>query len=279
MESLFAFIRRQLESEYSIPEIKSIAAMICSDALNISTVDLHAGKYTDLSAEKAQKLQDIILRLLKHEPIQYIIGSTHFCGLKLKTASGVLIPRPETEELVQLIVQESVAEPTILDIGTGSGCIAIALHQMIKTSSVTAWDISEDALHIARANNNEQHANVSFEQQDVLHINNNMFNNLFDIIVSNPPYVAESEKDEMQQEVLNYEPSIALFVNDNDPLLFYRHIAEFATHALKENGRLYFEINRRFGKEIKELLAHLQFKHIRLLKDQFGNDRIITAQK
>lgn len=278
MESLFAFIRQQLESEYSIAEIKSIAAMVCNDLLDISTVDLHAGKYTDLSADKAQKLKDIISRLLKHEPIQYIIGSTYFCGLRLNTAPGVLIPRPETEELVRLIIEEATEKPAILDIGTGSGCIAIALNKMLPESDVTAWDISKEALNIARSNNELQHTNVQFEQKDILQVERPT-NSRFDIIVSNPPYVTESDKYEMQQEVLDYEPSIALFVEDNDPLLFYRHIAEYAFQALKAKGKLYFEINQRFGKEMKGLLSNLQFHHIRLLQDQFGNDRIITAQR
>lgn len=278
MESLFVFIRRQLESNYPMAEIKSIAAMISNDLLGISTVDLHAGKYTDLSADKAQKLKDIISRLLKHEPIQYIIGSTNFCGLRLNTSPGVLIPRPETEELVQLIVEETVAKPAILDIGTGSGCIAIALNKMIPNSDVTAWDISEEALSIARSNNEVQKTNVQFEQRDILQVDDTI-SNRFDIIVSNPPYVTESDKCEMQREVLDYEPSMALFVSDNDPLLYYRHIAEFSIHALKERGRLYFEINQRFGKEMKGLLSDLQFHHIRLFQDQFGKDRIITAQR
>lgn len=276
MESLFTYIRRQLDTQYSVNEIKSLASIICSDSLNISTIELYTGKYTDLSADKAQKIQDIVERLLRHEPIQYIIGTTIFCNLMFKVTPDVLIPRPETEELVNLIAHENNGKVSILDIGTGSGCIAISLNKRLPETSVTGWDISKEALKIATCNNSNIKTDVNFKERDIFNLPPNI-SEQFDIIVSNPPYVTEKEKEEMQPEVLYHEPSIALFVEDNDPLRYYRQIAEYASKALKTDGKLYFEINQRFGKETAEILQRKNFKQIRILKDFYQNDRIVAA--
>ena len=276
MESLFTYIRRQLDTQYSVNEIKSLASIICSDSLNISTIELYTGKYTDLSADKAQKIQYILERLLHHEPIQYIIGTTIFCNLTFKVTPDVLIPRPETEELVNLIVHESNGKVNILDIGTGSGCIAISLNKHLPEASVTGWDISKKALKIATYNNNNIKTNVNFKERDIFNLPPNT-SEQFDIIVSNPPYVTEKEKEEMQPEVLYHEPSIALFVEDNDPLRYYRQIAKYASKALTTDGKLYFEINQHFGKETAEILQKEHFKEIRILKDFYQNDRIVAA--
>ena len=201
MESLFTYIRQQLDTQYSVTEIKSLASIICSDSLNINTIELYTGKYTDLSADKAQKIQDIVERLLRHEPIQYIIGTTIFCHLMFKVTPDVLIPRPETEELVNLIVHENKGKVSILDIGTGSGCIAISLNKRLTEASVTGWDISKEALKIATYNNNSIKTNVNFKEQDIFNLPPHT-SEQFDIIVSNPPYVTQKEKEEMQPEVL-----------------------------------------------------------------------------
>lgn len=276
MESLFTYIRLKLEALYSLSEIKSLASIICSDSLKISTIELYTCKYTDLSADKAQKIQDIIERLLRHEPIQYIIGSTTFCHLTFKVTPDVLIPRPETEELVNLIALENKGKAKILDIGTGSGCIAISLAKRRPELSITGWDISKEALKIASLNNNNLKANVNFKEQDIFNLPSNS-SEQFDIIVSNPPYVTEKEKEGMQPEVLYHEPSIALFVKDDDPLRYYRKIAEYASKALTAEGKLYFEINQHFGEETAEVLKAYHFKQIRILKDFYQNDRIVAA--
>lgn len=276
MESLFTYIRLKLETQYSISEIKSLASIICSDSLNMSTIELYTGKYTDLSADKAQKMQDIIERLLHHEPIQYIIGYATFCHLTFNVTPAVLIPRPETEELVNLIALENRGKIKILDIGTGSGCIAISLAKKLSESSIEGWDISREALKIASLNNNNLKANVNFREQDLFNLPSNN-SEQFDVIVSNPPYVTEKEKEDMQPEVLYHEPGIALFVKDDDPLRYYRKIAKYASKALTTEGKLYFEINQHFGKKTAEILDAYHFKQIRILKDFYQNDRIVTA--
>lgn len=277
MESLYAYIRQRLQSHFSDSEIRGLANIICNDVLNISTVQLHVGKYTDLSADKVQKMQDIIIRLLQHEPIQYIIGHASFCGLTFIVSPSVLIPRPETEELVRLIASENTGQSYILDIGTGSGCIAISLSHLLPDANVTAWDVSEDALNVARENNRQLKTTASFRLQDVFDASLDVSPASWNVIVSNPPYVTQSEKADMQQEVLEHEPDIALFVADDDPLKYYKRIVRLATNGLKAGGRLYFEINQHYGQEVVQLLQSLSFKDIRLLKDLYNNDRIVTA--
>ncbi|MBQ5817424.1 MAG: peptide chain release factor N(5)-glutamine methyltransferase, partial [Bacteroidaceae bacterium] len=210
------------------------------------------------------------------EPIQYILGETEFCDLTFKVNPSVLIPRPETSELVRWIVEENGdKECRILDIGTGSGCIAISLAKMMPSAAVTAWDISPEAIETAESNNKLNGTNVTFARQDIFAAEGEGAK--YDIIVSNPPYIKENEKEKMQRNVLDWEPCIALFVPDNDPLLFYRQIARKGLQLLKNGGRLYFEINRENGEETCAMLAEYGYTAIELRKDFADNDRMIRA--
>ena len=220
--------------------------------------------------------------LLKNKPIQYIIGETEFCDLKFKVNENVLIPRPETSELVMNIVnsQQSTvnSQLSILDIGTGSGCIAISLAKNIPDSKVYALDISEKALEVAKENAINNDADITFIHDDILSLNNKI-ETKFDIIVSNPPYVRELEKADMRDNVLNWEPHNALFVSDNDPLIFYRNILEFAKTHLNENGEIWFEINEYLGKEMTDLCKEYGFSDIQIFKDFRGKERIVKVNK
>ena len=209
--------------------------------------------------------------------IQYSLGGASLCGNKFQVASGVLIQRPETQELVELIVKENqLKSPVILDVGTGSGCIAISLSLAIPEACVTAWDISEDALRQASINNEQLGANVAFEQCNVL--SELQINDLcYDVIVSNPPYITINEKVDMERNVLDWEPDLALFVSNEDPLLFYRTIALHGLQLLKPNGKLYFEINRAYGQETISMLSQLGYTDCKILKDFYGNDRFVIA--
>ena len=220
--------------------------------------------------------------LLKNKPIQYIIGETEFCDLKFKVNENVLIPRPETSELVMNIVNRQKTKDkrqlSILDIGTGSGCIAISLAKNIPGSKVYALDISEKALEVAKTNAFNNNVDITFIHDDILSLNNKI-ETKFDIIVSNPPYVRELEKAEMRDNVLNWEPHNALFVSDNAPLIFYRNILEFAKTHLNENGEIWFEINEYLGKEMTDLCKEYGFSGIEIFKDFRGKERIVKVNK
>jgi release factor glutamine methyltransferase len=229
-------------------------------------------------------LLNAIGQLKQDIPIQHIIGETEFMDLIFKVSSSVLIPRPETEDLVRWVVADNQGKPSqylhILDVGTGSGCISISLAKALEGCKVKAMDISSDALELATSNAVSNGVKIDFLQYDILKgVPELEASVLFDIIVSNPPYVRELEKKEMQANVLNHEPEIALFVPDEDPLLFYRAIAGFAQKSLAENGCLYLEINQYLGKEMLILLRENKFKDIELRKDIFGNDRMVKAVK
>ena len=221
----------------------------------------------------------MLSRLQKNEPIQYVLGKETFCGLDFEVDSNVLIPRPETRELVEWIVadRKSSASSHILDIGTGSGCISISLAKFLQGSKVEAWDISQGALDVARRNAQRNGVEVLFRHQDVLDALPG--GAIYDVIVSNPPYITEKEKLDMEANVLDWEPSTALFVPDADPLLFYRKIAELGLSMLKTGGALYFEINRAYGQETISMLESLNYSQIELRKDEWGNDRMIKAYK
>ncbi len=220
--------------------------------------------------------ETIIYQLQQQIPIQYILGTTSFYGLEFFVNENVLIPRPETEELVEWMLSEPFNSPVkILDIGTGSGCIAIALAKNLPNAEIFAIDISEPALITAKRNAQLHKTNVTFIQKNILETED--LAQQFDSIVSNPPYVRNLEKAEIKKNVLEHEPHIALFVNDEDPLLFYRKIAVLARKNLKENGQLFFEINQYLGKETVALLEELGFKNIVLKQDIYGNDRMICA--
>ena len=279
MERISSYIKQTLKDAYSPEEVKSFIMLLWCDVFGRNSLDIYLEKDTDLSASEKEQLDDILQRLLRFEPIQYILGEANFCGHMFQVAPGVLIPRPETQELVELIVSENQLEtPAILDIGTGSGCISISLSLAIPNASVTAWDISEDALRQASINNKQLDARVTFEQCNVLdelQINDSSY----DIIVSNPPYITVNEKADMERNVLEWEPGLALFVSNEDPLLFYRTIAQHALQLLKLKGKLYFEINRAYGQDTISMLSKLGYTDCKILKDFYGNDRFAIAHR
>ncbi len=273
----FAQIQRELGEIYSANEIRQIFYALAEKVTGLSKTDLIANKNTIFS-DLQKELFDLLINKLKNrEPLQYVLGEAWFFGLKFKVNSLVLIPRPETEELVEWIVKDNVKSNhlKILDIGTGSGCIPISLKSVFKNATIAGSDISDEALETARVNAQVNNVDVTFLKADISLLEPNEFN--WDIIVSNPPYITETEKDEMTESVINFEPHLALFVNDKDPLLFYKLIADYATEHLVENGKLYFEINRKFGEACVKMLKEKGFKNVELRKDISGNDRMIKA--
>ena len=268
---------------YDAGEAQAIVRTVLDVEYGMTLTDIICGKVNELSSDKERNLEEIITRLQNGEPVQYVLGEADFAGRTFHVEPGVLIPRPETAELCQWI-EEDVSSlkaderKQILDICTGSGCIAITLGLNIPNSEVTGWDISEDALRIAQGNVEMLKAgNVRIEYQDALMLPKAA--EAADIIVSNPPYICEKEKADMEKNVLEHEPSIALFVPDEDPLKFYRAIAEYASSALKSEGALYFEINPIYEKETREMLQSLGFKDIETKEDAFGKKRMMKAKK
>ena len=271
-------IRRALQESYSVQEAANLSRIVCCEMLGQTTIDYYLGKDIILSSKEMQKLNGILARLLNFEPIQYIQGTARFLERSYHVAPGVLIPRPETEELVEVMLREIPSDARILDIGTGSGCIAISLSKAFPNAKVTAWDVSEDALCIARRNNDDLQASVCFVKQDVLAWRGDG-GQCYDVIVSNPPYITESDKQEVERNVLDWEPFSALFVPNNDPLLFYRRIGELGRMMLVDGGRLYFEINRAYGEATAMMLCGQGYTGIRILKDISGNDRFVIAER
>ncbi len=271
---------RSLAQTYDEGEAKAIARMVYEVRFGLTLPDLLLGKDTQLSADQQEELQEIVRRLQKQEPVQYILGQAEFCGRTFHVAPGVLIPRPETEELCRWIAKEAkgIREHSILDIGTGSGCIAITLAAELPEAQVTAWDISEQALVIARDNAKQLNINVRFEQVDILHYQNTSPSpSSLSLIVSNPPYILNKERARMENNVLGYEPHLALFVPDDDPLLFYRAIATFGQKALKPSGSLYFEINPLCTAELQDLLRMMSYHDIETRCDEYGKQRLMKA--
>lgn len=278
MNKIVAYIRSRLQPYYTAEEVSALSRIVCCDLLGQAPTDYYLGKDIVLSSKKEQELEDILQRLSRFEPLQYIEGRTLFLGRELWVAPGVLIPRPETEELVELMLKEIPADARILDVGTGSGCIAISLAKELPDALVTAWDVSPEALSVARANARKLQANVRFVECDVLACQVDEVG-LYDVIVSNPPYVTEAEKADMEPNVLQWEPSLALFVPDDDPLRFYRRIAVLGRDMLADGGRLYFEINRAYGREMVEILRTMGYVGVRVEKDLSQNDRFVIAEK
>lgn len=272
-------IRNALREHYPDSEALALAKMLLVEAFGFSTLELYGGKDKEISGKRLDVLNEMIARLKKNEPIQYVIGAEVFCGWTFEVNENVLIPRPETQELVRWIEADwkSDAPCRILDVGTGSGCIAISLSKLLEGAEVEAWDISEGALRVARRNADRNEAQVLFRRVDVLKACTEDCR--YDVIVSNPPYITESEKQDMDANVLDWEPHTALFVPDTDPLLFYRRIAELGVSMLNEGGALYFEINRAYGEETVRMLEGLGYKQIELRKDNWGNDRMIKANR
>lgn len=278
MNKIVAYIRSRLQPYYTAEEVSALSRIVCCDLLGQAPTDYYLGKDIALSPKKEQELEDILQRLSRFEPLQYIEGRTLFLGREFWVAPGVLIPRPETEELVELMLKEIPADARILDVGTGSGCIAISLAKELPDALVTAWDVSPEALSVARVNACKLQANVRFVECDVLACQVDEVG-LYDVIVSNPPYVTEAEKADMEPNVLQWEPSLALFVPDDDPLRFYRRIAVLGRDMLADGGRLYFEINRAYGREMVEMLRTMGYVRVRVKKDLSQNDRFVIAEK
>ena len=267
----------ELSKLYPQTEIQSFLNILIEFKLNLTRVDLALKPNLEITAQEIMFFEKALSDLKKHIPIQYITGTTNFYGLDFNVNNSVLIPRPETEELVEWIIKDSknFNEISILDLGTGSGCIAISLAKNLPNAKIYALDISKESLKIAKNNAAINKVSIEFIEADILSIE--QLKQKFNIIVSNPPYVRELEKEMMQQNVLAYEPHLALFVKNEKPLLFYKKIADLAKNYLDENGNLYFEINQYLGKETSELLTSKGFKNVELKKDIFEVDRMIKA--
>jgi release factor glutamine methyltransferase len=280
---------QELSSLYDEKEIESFFYIVLKYFHNKKRIDLALNPEMEMDTLQLLGWESVLSELRKEKPIQYVVGETEFYGLPFLVNENTLIPRPETEELVECVVVESrkskVESLKILDIGTGSGCIAISLAKNLPNAQVFAIDVSEKALVLAKENAKVNAVVVNFIKTDILIIDdlnqlptsNYQLPTHFDIIVSNPPYVRNLEKAEIKPNVLEFEPHLALFVDDNDALLFYRKIAQLAKKNLSENGQLYFEINQYLGKETFELFESLGFKNIELRKDIYGNDRMISC--
>jgi len=264
---------------YAETEIVSFFNLLSADILKMQRIDIAQNLYAVISGKKQEKFQNAVNKLKNYIPIQYITGNTEFYNLTLKVNAATLIPRPETEELVAWIIndQNNKQNISILDVGTGSGCIAIALAKNLPEAKVFALDVSEKALRIARQNAVDNGVTIEFIEADIFDVD--LGNLQFDVIVSNPPYVRELEKETMSPNVLNHEPHLALFVKDDDPLLFYRSIVEVANNTLKSKGFLYFEINEFLGNLTLQLVQKLNYCNIELKKDLFMKDRMIKANK
>jgi release factor glutamine methyltransferase len=272
-------ISDRLSSSYSKQEIESLTRLIFEKIPGFTRLQVHLNQQEKISAANLAQIKQITDRLIQFEPIQYILGETEFYGLTFKVNRAVLIPRPETEELVDWIIKDCRhPAPAILDIGTGSGCIPISLVKNIAGASAEGWDISTDALKVAKENAKINQVNIDFSYADILNMDYPSHPQKYDIIVSNPPYVTTSEQPLMLKNVTDYEPHIALFVPDADPLIFYRSIADMAHTGLEPGGNLYLEINERYGDEITELLLTKGFSNVILREDINGRKRMIKAE-
>ncbi|MCK5823495.1 MAG: peptide chain release factor N(5)-glutamine methyltransferase [Bacteroidales bacterium] len=274
------YIKTELNNIYDKFEIQSFANIIFQHLLNFSKIDILLKTDTELTNHTKIQIIKIVEQLKKHKPIQYIVGETEFYELKFRVSPEVLIPRPETEELVKWIIDDAVSKQNvdILDIGTGSGCIAIALAKNLLKAKVSAVEKFKAALVIATQNAKLNNANINFINDDILQYKKNNFTDKFDVIVSNPPYVREVEKKLMNNNVLDYEPHSALFVYDNNALIFYDAIADFAIEHLKTKGKLYFEINECLDKQLKNLLLKKGFKNIIVKKDINDKNRMVRTE-
>lgn len=291
---------KRLTAIYNEREAQAIVRTVLDALFGMSLTDICLGKVTQLSADDTTRLEKIIQRLEKSEPVQYVLGAEWFAGRLFDVAPGVLIPRPETEDLVKWACdeakekekednskeergkeekedskEEEAPHPSILDIGTGSGCIAITVALALPQARVTAWDISPDALAIAAGNAHKLGASIRFEHQDALSAPDDK--ERWDVIVSNPPYICDRERADMSDNVLSYEPELALFVPDSDPLLFYRAIARYASKALKPGGRLLFETNTAYAHEVAQAMTNEGFTAIEVRNDCFGKPRMVKG--
>lgn len=279
MHPVYHEIKKMLAGYYPDAEASALAKMLLVEVLHFSTLELFGGKDKEVFKKDLDVLYEMSRRLQNREPIQYIIGRETFCGMPFVVNRHVLIPRPETQDLVEWIAEEDQqTNPCrLLDMGTGCGCIAISLAKKLPHVQVEAWDISGEALQVARQNALNNQVKVDFHQQDILSASPGIAE--WNVIVSNPPYITNKEKAEMEANVLNWEPHTALFVPDHDPLLFYRKIAQLGMSMLVNGGALYFEINRAYGTETIAMLQALGYENIIIRKDRFNNERMIKATR
>lgn len=276
-DSLRLELQRRLANLLGEGEARAVTMLLFEHIGGLSTVDVLTGRDAELPEETKEKLRAAARRVEQGEPVQYVIGKTVFMGMELEVNMAVLIPRPETEDLVRLLISENKGQNDgkVLDIGTGSGCIALAVKRQMPDTRVTAWDVSEKALEVARRNALKNGLDVEFQLNDILLPQQPA--GRFDIIVSNPPYVCISEAAEMERQVLDYEPHTALFVPDDDPLRFYRAITLFARQHLNTDGKIYFETNRAYAADVAELLKNNGFIEVQVVNDQFDNQRIVRG--
>ena len=284
MDTQFTALRQSLAPLYGEGEARAIAFMLYEDAFGVSRTDIYADKVRQFSEDERARLNNMCQLLTKGVPVQYVLGKASFCGHTFAVSPAVLIPRPETEELVAWATDVARLMPRpegrplrLLYAGTGSGCIAVSLKLALPEADVTAWDISPEALNVARDNARTLGADVHFEQRDILAPPDAA--TCYDIIVSNPPYIADSERKTMEPNVLDYEPATALFVPDADPLRFYRTIARYGLGALRQNGRLYFEINSRFSAEMRQMLEAMGYVDVEVRPDISRRPRFVRAVK
>ncbi len=269
------YITTQLQGLYALEEASAMAYRLISFFYKKEKIDIALSKDNNVDIHL---VQDVLNQLCEGKPLQYVTGEAYFYDLVFYVNENVLIPRSETEELIDLIINKTtIASPQILDIGTGSGCIPIALKKNIKGAYVYSCDISEQALVVAKENARRNDTPISFFKCDILQIDH--LERGYDIIVSNPPYVTESDKKQMHKNVLDYEPWQALFVADDKALIFYSKIADLAWQHLNKGGKLYFEINENYGEATKEMLIHRGFSEVEILKDLFGKDRMSSCVK
>ena len=262
-------------SQYSPSEARSVVRLLLMDTFGLTLTDICAGALDGLTAAQKEHLERLMARLEQGEPVQYVTGKAVFCGRPFRVGQGCLIPRPETEELCQWVTEETERHAAILDIGTGSGCIAVTLKCNMPSANVVAWDVSDAALDIARENAKLNQAEVIFGQKDILCPPEDK--GKWDVIVSNPPYICRREAASMERNVLGYEPHLALFVPDEDPLLFYRNIVLYAVQALKPDGKLFFEINPLYVKEMRALFEKNGFKAVSVRHDMNGKARMMSG--
>ncbi|UKM63584.1 peptide chain release factor N(5)-glutamine methyltransferase [Flavobacteriaceae bacterium GSB9] len=270
---------QELDAIYPVEEVDSFFYHLIEAYFGVSRVQLATNP--NLHFDDNQNILNALVELKKEKPIQYIVGETEFFGLPFQVNENVLIPRPETEELVEWVLKkvDAKVQISILDIGAGSGCIAIALAKHLPDAKVYALDVSPKALKVASKNAKMNGVEVTFIEADILSVDNITGHIKFDIVVSNPPYVREKEKQYMKSNVIDNEPHIALFVKDEDPLVFYKAITDFANDNLNNSGLLFFEINEYLGKAMIDMLRHKNFEHIELKQDIFKKDRMIKAEK
>jgi release factor glutamine methyltransferase len=271
---LFDELANSIRLDESQDEIRSIVYLLLEDRFGLTKTDIITGR--EIEEVKLESLSEAINRINQKEPIQYILGKANFYERQFAVDKSVLIPRPETELLVRSVINDCVSAPAILDIGTGTGCIAITLALEIPSSQVYAIDISDDALTVAKRNGQRLKSKVNFSKSDILKDGNT--DHRFDIIVSNPPYITQTEKRAMKSNVLDFEPHLALFVSNEDPLIFYKAIAKKGRSILKPKGKVYVEINERFGSNVSDVFRSEGYIDIQIIKDLDGKDRIVTAR-